>query len=80
MHPDGTIDRSKLGAIVFADKAARRRLEDILHPAVRDHERLLIVQIAESDGSSIVITEAALLYETGGVERYDRMVVVTARR
>ena len=78
VQPDGTIDRPKLGAIIFADAEARKRLEDILHPAVRDRERELVEQIAASDGSSIVITEAALLYETGGAERYDRMVVVTA--
>jgi dephospho-CoA kinase len=75
---DGTIDRSALGAIVFADAAARRRLEEILHPLVRQREAELVASIASSHGAGIVVTEAALLYETGAADRYHRMVVVTA--
>lgn len=78
LRTDGTIDRARLGAVVFADERARRLLEDILHPAIRERERRLVEQIAASYGSGIVVTEAALLYETGGADRYHRMVVVTA--
>jgi len=75
---DGTIDRARLGAVVFADADARKLLESILHPAIRRRERQLVDEIADSCESGIVVTEAALLYETGGATRYDRMVVVTA--
>lgn len=75
---DGSVDRSALGRLVFGDTEARRRLEGILHPAIREREQQRVDEIAASSGSAIVVTEAALLYETGGNERYDRMVVVTA--
>jgi dephospho-CoA kinase len=78
LRPDGEIDRAALGRIVFADPAARRRLEAILHPAIRDREARHIEQIAAGTDAAIVVTEAALLYETGGAARYHRMIVVTA--
>ena len=78
LRSDGSIDRARLGAIVFADDEARKLLEDILHPAIREREDELVEEIADSCESCIVVTEAALLYETGGAGRYDRMVVVTA--
>ena len=74
----GGIDRQSLGRIVFADEAARERLEGILHPAIRDREQRAIERWAEDTGGGIAVTEAALLFETGGAARYDRMVVVTA--
>lgn len=75
---DGSIDRRALGAVVFADRDARRRLEAILHPAIRELEQRRIDAIAAAHDAAIVVSEAALLYETGAFERYDRMVVVTA--
>jgi len=77
LDADGGIDRRALGTIVFADADSRHRLEAVLHPAIRDVEQERVDEIA-ARGSAIVVTEAALLYETGGIERYDRMVVVTA--
>jgi dephospho-CoA kinase len=69
----GAVDRKKLGPIVFADPAARRDLEAIVHPAVgraidagmRAFERL---------GSRVVIVDIPLLHETKGERRYDRVV------
>jgi dephospho-CoA kinase len=78
LHADGTVDRRALGTLVFSAVEARRRLEAILHPAIREREQQRVEEIAASSGSGIVVTEAALLYETGAHERYDRMVVVTA--
>jgi len=78
VRPDGEIDRAALGRIVFADDAARRRLEAILHPAIRDREAHRIEKIAARTDAAVVVTEAALLYETGGAARYHRMIVVTA--
>lgn len=75
---DGGIDRAALGGFVFGDEGARRRLEAILHPAIRAAEERRVQEISAARGESIVVSEAALLYETGGHERYDRMVVVTA--
>lgn len=74
----GEVDRGALAKIVFGSATERRRLESILHPAIRDAEERHVAEIAAARGSSVVVSEAALLYETGGHERYDRMVVVTA--
>ena len=75
---DGGIDRRELGAVIFADPEARKQLEDILHPAIREREEEEVEAWAATVASGIAVSEAALLYETGGAARYDRMVVVAA--
>ena len=72
---DGEIDRKKLGAIVFADPAARERLNRIVHPKIRDEEARRAAGMAEA-GAIAVVTEAALLVETGQRSRFDFLVVV----
>jgi dephospho-CoA kinase len=73
--PDGAVDRKALGAIVFADAGARADLNAILHPAVRREEARLRESFRQA-GGGIVITDAALLVETGHHVDYDRLVVV----
>ncbi len=73
---DGGIDRPALAALVFADADARRRLEAILHPRIRRIEQRHAAALAGRP--EILVTEAALLIETGAAERYHRIVVVTA--
>ena len=71
---DGSVDRARLGPIVFADEQARRDLEAIVHPAVyravasglRGLERL---------GHPIAVVDVPLLYETGHAGEYDRVIV-----
>jgi len=72
---DGTVNRKALGAIVFADAGARADLNAILHPAVRREEARLRESFRQA-GGGIVITDAALLVETGRHVDYDRLVVV----
>lgn len=72
---DGEIDRKKLGAIIFADPAARERLNRIVHPRIRDEETRRVAGMAEA-GATAVVTEAALLVETGQRPRFDLFVVV----
>ena len=72
----GRIDRGRLGKLVFADAAARERLERIVHPRIRAAEEDRVDAWGVPTG--IAVTEAALLVETGGRERYDALVVVTA--
>ena len=72
---DGEIDRKKLAAIVFAEPAARQRLNEILHPRIRDEEARRVSAMAEA-GVVAVVTEAALLIETGQKKRFDFLVVV----
>lgn len=70
---DGTIDRKALGAHVFADAAARRRLEALVHPRIRDAEARYLT--AGGTGSVAVI-DAALLVESGQHLRFARLLVV----
>ncbi len=72
LGPEGQIDRKALGAIVFADAAARARLNAIVHPRVRDEERVLSAR-GQDD---VVVTDGALLVEAGVHLRFDRLVVV----
>ncbi|MEO5761940.1 MAG: dephospho-CoA kinase [Vicinamibacteria bacterium] len=75
LGPDGEIDRKVLGALVFADTEARERLNQIVHPKIRDEEARRFAGMAES-GVAAVVTEAALLIETGQRSRFDFFVVV----
>jgi len=76
LTPDGGLDRKKLAAIVFADPAQRRRLEAILHPAIRQRflARLAALEVEGFDG--IVIWDAPVMIESGGHTQMDRLVVV----
>jgi dephospho-CoA kinase len=69
----GAVDRKKLGPLVFADPAARRDLEAIVHPAVY---RAIIAGLRafELTGSAVAIVDIPLLYETGGHERFARVI------
>ncbi len=72
--PDG-MDRAALGARVFGDAEALRRLEEIVHPAVRDARRTFLIDHA---GAPLVLFDIPLLYEKGGVEEVDAVAVVSA--
>jgi dephospho-CoA kinase len=72
---DGEIDRRKLGALVFSDEKAREQLNRIVHPKIREEESRRVTAMAES-GVVAVVTEAALLIESGQRDRFDFFVVV----
>ena len=73
LDPTGAVDRQKLGPVVFADAAARRDLEAIVHPAVY---RAIAAGLRafELTGSQLAIVDIPLLYETAGEHRFDRVV------
>ena len=73
---DGTLDRARLGAVVFADPDKRKRLEAITHPAIRERftERLAELEARGFDG--LVFFDAAVIVESGGYKTLDRLVVV----
>jgi dephospho-CoA kinase len=75
---DGSLDRKALGAIVFADPARRKRLEEITHPAVGTRQQRILSVLDEEGFEGIVLWDAALLFETGGVSKMDKVVVVFA--
>jgi dephospho-CoA kinase len=75
LSADRSIDRRALGAVVFADAAARSRLNAIVHPQVRAEEARRAALHA-SDAGAVFVTDAALLVESGVHLRFDRLVVV----
>ncbi len=67
LRPDGSLDRARLGEVVFADPEARRRLGEITHPAV-GREMLRRLEAARSAGAPLVVLDNPLLFE-GRVRR-----------
>jgi dephospho-CoA kinase len=79
LAPDGQIDRSALATVVFNDRDALTWLEELLHPLVAAEYLQWREQLAElPDAPAVCVTEVPLLYESGGEERFDKVVVVTA--
>jgi dephospho-CoA kinase len=74
--PDGRLDRAALARIVFSDPAALRRLEAVLHPAVRPRIEAAI-QGAEASGSPAVVVEAIKLVEGGLAALCDEVWLIT---
>ena len=71
---DGSVDRKKLGSIVFADPAARRELEAIVHPAV--HRAIAMgVRAFELMGDALAVVDIPLLFETGAEKTFDKVIV-----
>lgn len=71
----GEIDRSKLAEIVFQDEKARRRLEGIIHPRVREIATRIASRVPE-DG--VVINQIPLLFETNGKKRFDLVITIAS--
>ena len=76
---DGGINRKKLGEHVFANPVDRKKLESILHPLVRQY-RDQFLQDQQRLGTQIVVLDVPLLYETGGNELCDYVIVVYASK
>jgi dephospho-CoA kinase len=74
--PDGAIDRKRLAKIVFADPAARRRLEAITHPRIQTLSRARTAALAAA-GHDLALYEASLLVESGRYKELDGLIVVT---
>jgi dephospho-CoA kinase len=73
---DGALDRGKLAAMVFADGAARKRLEGILHPVILARVYAEAEGILEKDPGAAVVVDAPLLFEAKMEVRMDKTVVV----
>ena len=76
---DGQIDRKKLGPIVFSDSSKMDRLNEIMHPLIRDliDERLVSL---ESTQNKVAVVEAAILIEAGWKSLFDEVWVVISDR
>lgn len=73
---DGTLDRKKLGAIVFADEKKRLKLNSIIHPLVIELQDEWLRSVEKKNKDAIAVVDAALMIESGGYKRFDKLIVV----
>ena len=80
LKPDGSLDRAKLGSIVFADEEKRLKLNSIIHPLVFEAQDSWLKKREQENPDGIAIVDAALMIESGGYKRFDRLIVVWCER
>jgi dephospho-CoA kinase len=73
LKPDGSLDRDRLGELIFGDPGLRGKLNGIVHPLVR--ERMTGLE-EQSAGAEVVVHDIPLLAESGGAGLFDEVVVV----
>jgi dephospho-CoA kinase len=78
VFPDKTIDRRKLGDIVFNNAEKRAWLNQCLHPKVFTAYTALVKHLCTREPHALIVFDAALLIETGYHRKMDKMVVVYA--
>jgi len=78
LTPDGEIDRPKIAKIAFANGEEARKLNALIHPLVFEEFQRLMTAESERfpDRDRIFVVEATLMLESGGHERYDKIIVV----
>jgi dephospho-CoA kinase len=79
LNPDGTLNRKQLGALVFADESQRQRLNQLLHPFIIARQDEILNAWEAKDPKGIGIVDAALMIESGGYRRFDKLIVVHCR-
>jgi len=79
LNPDGTLNRQRLGTIIFADEEKRQKLNHILHPFIIARQDEIMREWERDDPSGIGIIDAALMIESGGYRRFDKLIVVHCR-
>ena len=79
LNSDRALDRAKLGAIVFADEPKRLQLNSLLHPFIISAQDAQMRQWEHEDPQGIAVVDAALMIESGGYRRFDKLVVVHCR-
>jgi len=79
LSPDGSLDRGRLGSLVFADEQKRQLLNAILHPFIMAKQDEVMRQWEIEDPLGVGVIDAALMIESGGYKRFDKLVVVHCR-
>ena len=72
---DGTIDRQALGSVVFSNPGRLEALNALVHPHVFRRQNEFFDAVARKDAQAIVVSEAAIMIETGSYKRYDRLIL-----
>ncbi len=80
IRPDGSLDRERLGRIVFADPRARARLNAIVHPRVHEEAERRFAEARRRHPGGVVVYDVPLLFETGSEGRFDLVIVVYTPR
>jgi len=78
LRADGSLDRERLGGIVFGDDAARAKLNAIVHPAVRELSGRLIAKAEAENPDAVVVYDVPLLVEANVDHPFDLVVVTDA--
>ena len=73
---DGSLDRKKLGSVIFGNEEKRLLLNAIVHPLVIEAQDNWLTSIEDEDPNSIAIIDAALMIESGGYKRFNKLIVV----
>ncbi|HEX8247716.1 MAG TPA: dephospho-CoA kinase [Pyrinomonadaceae bacterium] len=76
LQSDNTINRAKLGALVFADESRRQLLNSIVHPLVIEAQNEWLNSIENESPAAIAVIDAALMIESGSYARFDKLIVV----
>jgi dephospho-CoA kinase len=76
LSADGTLDRTKLGSLIFADERKRNRLNSILHPLIIASQDQQLSDWEKETPNGIAVVDAALMIESGGYKRFDKLIVV----
>ncbi|HEY6231086.1 MAG TPA: dephospho-CoA kinase [Pyrinomonadaceae bacterium] len=79
LKADGSLDRPALAAIVFADETKRLLLNSILHPHIIAEQDKLMREWEAVDPQGMAVVDAALMIESGGYKRFDKLIVVHCR-
>ena len=79
LRPDGTLDRAAVSAVIFKEPAKRELINSLLHPLIIAEQDELLARLEDEDPRGIGVVDAALLIESGGHGRFDKLVVVHCR-
>jgi dephospho-CoA kinase len=79
LDDDGSLNRQQLGALVFADDQKRQQLNFLLHPFIIARQDEILREWEREDPERIGIVDAALMIESGGYKRFDKLIVVHCR-
>ncbi|HEV7891718.1 MAG TPA: dephospho-CoA kinase [Pyrinomonadaceae bacterium] len=79
IREDGSLDRAALGAVVFGSEERRQLLNSILHPLIMAEQDALLNLWEQEDPRGVGVIDAALLVESGGFRRFDKLIVVHCR-
>jgi dephospho-CoA kinase len=80
LKDDGSLDRARLGAIIFGDEKKRTLLNSILHPYIIAAQDEQLRRWEQEDAQGIAVVDAALMIESGGYRRFDKLIVVHCLR